>query len=515
MDLRTAGVTVHALEDLSNAPGATVQRYGGDDPGLVLGERALEALEQLQRDCRFDLVEFPDSGALGMRAVQAKRSGDALGAVAIAVRLEDPGFWRRTVEARQIAAPRELKLDYCQRYAFEHADVRLSASAELLERASRAGWDAAGAEVPIVPSLPADEAGLEELYRGFAERRAGRGLVTERATITVAVAHYNHDRYLADALASLAAQTRTADEVIVIDDGSTSEAALRVFREQEALYPDWRFLRQENAGPGRARNRALEQASGSVFLAFDSDNIAEPTLLARLVRAMELNPSRAATSCHNLAFTDGTDITTGPFAFRYSPTGGPRVLACVENVYGDTCSIFRTEALRSVGGFEAARWSPTEDWMTFVKMAVRDFEIDVLPRPLFYYRTESGGRLEVVGTDRATKLRLGAHLLDEFFDGAELTRRERRELLESLQAFEAAVSEGFEARLSEQRQLHDGLRADLDAFRESQLEEVRGHLNAQREAETARADAAERERDELARATSGWLIGKMVRWRMK
>jgi glycosyltransferase involved in cell wall biosynthesis len=303
--------------------------------------------------------------------------------------------------------------------------------------------------------------------------------------------------------------------VIVIDDGSTSEAALGAFAEQEALYPDWTFVRQENAGPGPARNRGLEQASGTYFLPFDSDNVAVPTMLERLSRAMELNPSRAATACHNLAFTDDEDIAAGRFPSRYSPTGGPRILACVENVYGDTCSIFRTEALRSVGGFEVNRWSPTEDWETFVKIAARGLEIDVLPRPLFYYRTDAGGRLQGLGTDPATKLRLRAHLLDEFFGAATLTDLERRELFECMQGFDDFVTEGVENRLAEQRRWHDNQMADLAAFRESELEKVRALLGGEREAERARADAAKRELDSLSKGTSGWLIGRMVRWRMR
>ena len=48
--------------------------------------------------------------------------------------------------------------------------------------------------------------------------------------------------------------------------------------------------------------------------------------------------------------------------------GGPHVLSCFENVYGDTNAILRTSALRAVGGYENDRGSPWEDWMTFVKL---------------------------------------------------------------------------------------------------------------------------------------------------
>jgi hypothetical protein len=522
--LERRGWSVHRLDEHPEEPGDDVQRFGGDEPSVVRGERVAAELERLHAERQFDLIEFGDAG-VAMRSVQSKRSADAFGDVALAVRLSVPAFVRRAAEEQMLSAPRDLKLDFCERYAFEGADLALAASRDLLSAAEARGWKVP-ADVEVVPAPTAGEEHdqqIEDLYRRLVERAPGGPAPLDgSATLTVVVAHYDHDRYLAAALASLAAQTRPPEEVIVIDDGSPSEAAQRVFAEQEALYPDWRFLRQENVGPGATRNRGLELAGGKYFLPFDSDNIAVETMVERLLRAMERNGGRAATACHNLGFTEDEDIAAGKFTSRYSPTGGPLALAAVENVFGDTCSIFDTAALRSVGGFEVNLWSPTEDWETFVKLATRGLEVDVLPRPLFHYRTDAGGRLQHLGTDRATKLRLRAHLLDEFFATAELDGAARRDLLESLQAFDDFVQVGVEARLAEQREWHDSQMADLDAYRERQVEELREALGeqvasegARAEAERARAEAAEGELASLRQATSGWLLRKVVRWRAR
>jgi glycosyltransferase involved in cell wall biosynthesis len=522
--LERRGWSVFRLDELPGAPGDDLQRFGGDDPTVVLGERASAALERLHAEHGFDLIEFVAAG-VAMRAVQAKRSGDAFGDVPLAVRPAAPAFVRRAEEERTLGAPRELKLDFCERYAFEGADVQLASSADLLALIGRHGWRVRedAAVVPAAGAGGETDKRIENFYRELiAGPLAGPASPVASPTITVVVAHYNHDRHLAAALASLAAQTRPPDEVIVIDDGSTSEAALWVFAEQESRYPDWRFIRQENAGPGATRNRGLELAAGNYFLPFDSDNIAVETMVERLLRAMERNPGRAATSCHNFGFTADEDVTAGRFTSRYSPTGGPLVLAAVENVFGDTCSIFDTAALRSVGGFEVNLWSPTEDWETFVKIATRGLEVDVLPRPLFYYRTDAGGRLQHLGTDRATKLRLRAHLVNEFFAAAEIDEVGRRELLESLQAFDDFVQVGVEGRLAEQRRWHDSQMADIDAYRERQVEELREDLGGQvasegtrAEAERVRAETAERELASLRRVTSGWLLRKLVRLRAR
>jgi glycosyltransferase involved in cell wall biosynthesis len=518
--LERRGWTVQRLAEHPPGPDDTVQRYGGDDPVLVEGERVAAALEGLHAEHGFDLVQFGDAG-VAMRAVQAKRSGDAFLDVPLAVCPAAPAFVRRITAEQTLVAPRELKLDFCERYGFAGADLQLAPSANQLARLRRQGWQVRDDAAVAVGEGTDQE--IEDFYRGLLDRRsAAVATPLGDATITVVVAHYNHDRYLEATLASLAAQTRVVDEVIVIDDGSPSEAAQRVFTEQEARYPQWRFIRQENIGPGATRNRGLELASGKYFLPFDSDNIAVPTMVERLVRAMERNPARAATTCHNLGFTEDGDIPAGKFVSRYSPTGGPLALAAVENVYGDTCSIFDTEALRAVGGFELNLWSPTEDWETFVKMATRGLEIDVLPRPLFYYRTDAGGRLQHLGTDRATKLRLRAHLIDEFFAAAELDQAARRDLLVSLQAFDDFAEVGVERRLAEQREWHDAQMADLDGFREGQVEAVREAFaaevaaqGARADSERARAEAAERDLGALRQATSGWFLSKLLRLRAR
>ena len=284
---------------------------------------------------------------------------------------------------------------------------------------------------------------LEATYREAANRsRQGRlptrsHRLRKDETVSVAVAHYNHAPFLASALASLANQTRMPDEVFVIDDGSTDPAALEVFESMERRYPDWTFLRQQNAGPGAARNRCLELVGGSYFLPFDSDNIARPELVGTLLGAMQADPSRDVATCQTLAFVKDADIAAERYAFRYAPTGGPRVIAPLENVFGDTCALFRTEVLRAVGGFETDPTSPHEDWETFTKIAFSGFDIDVVPRALFWYRTAVGGRLDTLGEDRADKFRLRRVLVEKIPPSVELAPLERIALWECLVAFAA------------------------------------------------------------------------------
>jgi glycosyltransferase involved in cell wall biosynthesis len=204
--------------------------------------------------------------------------------------------------------------------------------------------------------------------------------------VTVAIAHCDMGAYLPQTLASLAAQTYGNLEVLVIDDGSTDPLSGEVFAEQERLYPQFRFLRQANAGIGATRNRGLAEARGEFFLPMDADNVACPHMIETLVTALQRNPGLSATTCYCLAFRDPEDLAGGKFLYALRPTGGPHLLAAIKNVYGDANALFRTEAFRAVGGYETDRDCSAEDLEAFVKLVNAGHKIGTVPEYLFFYR---------------------------------------------------------------------------------------------------------------------------------
>src|SRR5262249_25649861 len=128
--------------------------------------------------------------------------------------------------------------------------------------------------------------------------------IAESPLVTIGIGYYNLGEFLPAALASLAAQTYANLDVIVIDDGSTQPASIRAFDELKSRYPQFRFLRQENAGIGATRNRCLSEARGEYFIPMDADNIARPDMVERFVAGITRNPAYSAMTCYFLAFTE-------------------------------------------------------------------------------------------------------------------------------------------------------------------------------------------------------------------
>lgn len=94
-------------------------------------------------------------------------------------------------------------------------------------------------------------------------------------TVAVVIPTFNHARFLGEALTSVIHQTRTADEVIVVDDGSHDDPA-SVAR----AFPGVRFVRRANGGLAAARNTGLELVTADKVVFLDADDLLHPTALA-------------------------------------------------------------------------------------------------------------------------------------------------------------------------------------------------------------------------------------------
>lgn len=89
--------------------------------------------------------------------------------------------------------------------------------------------------------------------------------------ISVIVPVYNVEKYLADCIESILAQTFTDFELLLINDGST-DYSYKIC--QEFAQKDWRIkvFSQENQGVASARNLGLECAQGEYIAFIDPDD---------------------------------------------------------------------------------------------------------------------------------------------------------------------------------------------------------------------------------------------------
>jgi glycosyltransferase involved in cell wall biosynthesis len=106
--------------------------------------------------------------------------------------------------------------------------------------------------------------------------------------ISVIIPAYNRERYLAEAIESVFAQTYAAIELIVIDDGSIDRTAKVAKR-----YPI-SYHYQPNGGISAARNAGIALATGKFIAFLDSDDIWVPDKLVKQMAALAANPQLEA-----------------------------------------------------------------------------------------------------------------------------------------------------------------------------------------------------------------------------
>ena len=98
---------------------------------------------------------------------------------------------------------------------------------------------------------------------------------------------YNGERFVAEAIRSVQAQTYASWEMIIVDDCSEDESVAVV---EAFILSDERIRLLSlatNGGPARARNRAIEEARGRYIAFLDCDDLWLPTKLEEQVSFMQ------------------------------------------------------------------------------------------------------------------------------------------------------------------------------------------------------------------------------------
>ena len=103
--------------------------------------------------------------------------------------------------------------------------------------------------------------------------------------ISVIVPVYGVELYIEACLRSIAAQTFTDYELILVDDGSLDHSVEIAEGYLKTTCLDWRIVHQENQGQGVARDHGIQLATGEYVLCVDSDDTLAPNLLESLYNA--------------------------------------------------------------------------------------------------------------------------------------------------------------------------------------------------------------------------------------
>jgi glycosyltransferase involved in cell wall biosynthesis len=206
--------------------------------------------------------------------------------------------------------------------------------------------------------------------------------------VSVVIPTRDRPALAATAVACATAQEDVAVEVIVVDDGSSAEAAGRL----RALVGDEAAIvrHDRSRGVAAARNAGIERASADWIAFLDDDDLWAP---GKLREQLAVARAEEAGLVHTgVALVDARRTVLDAVPVR----GGPDVLAelVARNVVTTpSCVLVATALVREEGGFDE-RLSILADWDLWLRLAQRT-RVAACPRLLTAY-TEHAGSMSVV-----------------------------------------------------------------------------------------------------------------------
>jgi len=209
----------------------------------------------------------------------------------------------------------------------------------------------------------------------------------ETMSLSVVIAAFDAEPFLAAALDSVLREVPRDVEVIVVDDGSRDGTAGVLAGYGERI----RVLRNaQPSGPGPARNQGAQAASGAILAFHDADDLVLPGRFSALQEVLEAAPEIDLVFANGIRCDDEARplgrIISRRHAGRLARRCGLREMLGGGVLYPQALSIRRAR-FWEMGGFMAERG---EDWDFALRASLR-LRMAFVDRPVFAYRRHPGG----------------------------------------------------------------------------------------------------------------------------
>jgi glycosyltransferase involved in cell wall biosynthesis len=132
---------------------------------------------------------------------------------------------------------------------------------------------------------------------------------------SVIIPTFNRATVLSRAIDSVLSQSHAADEIIVIDDGSTDNTEQFI----KKSYPQIKLIKQTNKGVSAARNTGIKQATGDWLCLLDSDDSWQKNKLEKQIEAINKNPEYLICHTNETWYRNGTVLNQ---AKKHEKRGG-------------------------------------------------------------------------------------------------------------------------------------------------------------------------------------------------
>ncbi|MEM7293856.1 MAG: glycosyltransferase [Pseudomonadota bacterium] len=184
-------------------------------------------------------------------------------------------------------------------------------------------------------------------------------------SVSVVIPTYNRSALLTRAIDSVLSQTHPAEEIIVVDDGSTDRTAEMV----QKRYPHVQLLRQKNQGVSAARNRGITAAKCEWIGLLDSDDAWLPQKLERQVRAIQQRGGFRLIHCDDIWIRNGERVDP---INKHQKQGGYIFRCCLPmSCISPSAAVIHRSLFDEVGRFDTGL-PACEDYDLWLRICARD-----------------------------------------------------------------------------------------------------------------------------------------------
>lgn len=217
--------------------------------------------------------------------------------------------------------------------------------------------------------------------------------------ISVIIPVYGVEKYIAQTIESVLAQTYSNWELILVDDGSPDNSVeiCQQFTDKRI-----KIIHQANRGLAGARNTGIRHAKGEYLAFLDGDDLWLPEKLAKHLEHLEKNPSLGI-SYSRSALINETGETIGSYLMpKFEPLQAADLLE--DNHIGNgSAAVIRRQVLAEIEFIDNLHGKPetfyfdehlrqAEDWECWLRIALQtQWQFAGIPESLTYYRVNTQG----------------------------------------------------------------------------------------------------------------------------
>ena len=211
--------------------------------------------------------------------------------------------------------------------------------------------------------------------------------------ISIVMPFYNEKDHIEQTVNSVLNQTFPAWELIIVDDGSTDEEALKGLEEIAKKDERIHVYHKENSGPADTRDFAVSKSSESAkyICTLDSDDLIDKTYLEIAYFTLETNPKATWTYTDSVGF--------GNVEYTWNKGFSSNKLKKVNELTVN--AVIKKEDFLAVGGYGLKEKKIFEDWNLWLKfIAAKKYPVHNSYYGFWYRRNEHSELSASVNTNK-------------------------------------------------------------------------------------------------------------------